>query len=98
MRDFLYEFFSTTCSILIALLRLMFLTAAMLTSSVHVILFTRTEVCSIDLKGMPLRCDRERDMQNLSFIDKVCLQNPDLLDYADDNSDTHYPENGEDNV
>ena len=81
------EFLGELYSVIIALFRLFFLTCAMLTSGLQIILFTRTEVCNIELRGMPWRCDRLKDMQNLAFIDKICVENPDLLDYADEHPD-----------
>ena len=80
----LHEIMAEVFSAVVALLRLVFLTCAMFASGVHIVLFTRTEVCNIEMRGMPWRCDRERDMSTLSFIDKICLENPDLLDYADE--------------
>ena len=77
-------FFGEIFSIVVALLRLLFLTAAMLTSAVQIILFTRTEIWNIELKGMPLRCDGEKMADQMSFVDKICLENPDLLEFADD--------------
>lgn len=92
------EFLGEIYSIVIALLRIMFLTVAMVTSAVHVALFTRTEICNIELKGMPWRCDRLKDMQNLAFIDKICIENPDLLDYADEHPDVPPEDEGDADV
>ena len=36
------------------------------------------------MKGMPWRCDREKMADQMSFVDKICLENPDLLYFADD--------------
>lgn len=77
-------FLEELLSIIIALVRLVFLTFAMLTSGVQIILFTRTEVWNMEMKGMPWRCDREKMADQMSFVDKICLENPDLLDFADD--------------
>lgn len=78
------EIFSEIGSATIALVRLFFLVCAMFTSGVHIVLFTRTEVCNIEMRGMPWRCDRERLADNMSFVDKICLENPELLDFADE--------------
>lgn len=80
----LSEFFREMYSVVMALLRLVFLTAAMITSSVHVVLFSRTEVCNIELKGMPWRCDRQRASENLAFIDKMYIENPELFEPVND--------------
>lgn len=81
------EFLEAFVSIIIALCRLFFLTCAMVTSSLQIILFTETEIANIELKGMPLRYQRKKDMQNLAFVDSLLLNNPELLDYADEHPD-----------
>lgn len=78
------EILSEVGSVIVALIRLLFLTCAMFTSGVHVVLFTRTEVCNIEMRGMPWRCDREKMADQMSFVDKICLENPELLDFADE--------------
>ena len=78
------EFLAEASSAIIALLRLVFLTCAMFASGVHIVLFTRTEVCNIEMRGMPWRCDREKVADQMSFVDKLCLDNPELLDFADE--------------
>ena len=78
------EFFEEAFSIIVALIRLIFLTFAMLTSGIQIILFTRTEIWNMEMKGMPWRCDREKMADQMSFVDKICLENPDLLDFADE--------------
>ena len=79
-----HEIMSDIWSAVVALIRLLFLTCAMFASGVHIVLFTRTEICNIEMRGMPWRCDREKVADQLSFVDKICLENPDLLDYADE--------------
>lgn len=78
------EFLNVFTSAVIAILRLLFLAVGLIASGLHLIIFSRLEICNIELKGLPYRCDREKDMQNMAFIDKLVLENPDLLDYADD--------------
>ena len=80
------EFFEVLWSITIALIRLFFLTCAMVTSGVQIILFTGTEICNLEMKGMPLRHQKKKDMENLAFVDTLLVNNQDLLDYADENS------------
>ena len=77
------EVFETVLSITIAILRFFFLVIALIPSGLHVIFFTRTEICNIELKGLPYRCDREKIANTLSFVDKMCLENPELLELAD---------------
>ena len=86
MKDRIAEFLEAFFSVVIALIRLFFLTCAMITSGVQIILFTGTEICNIEMKGMPLMYQRRKIKDQLSFVDSVCLQNQDLLDYADENS------------
>lgn len=74
-------------SIIVALLRLAFLTCAMVTSGIHIVLFTRTEVWNVEMKGMPWRCDREKLEDQMSFMEKTLLNNPELLDYADEHTE-----------
>lgn len=84
MMDKFIDFWGEVYSIVRALTRLFFLTMAMVASGVHIILFSRTEICNIELRGMPLLCDREKMGDHMSFIEKTCLENPELVDYADE--------------
>lgn len=84
MIDRFNEFLGEIYSLVIALLRLLFLTCAMFTSGVHIVLFTRTELYNVELKGQPWRCDREKMEDQMSFIEKTMLNNPELLDFADE--------------
>lgn len=94
----LNEFWGEVFSIIMALARLVFLTAAMITSSVHVVLFSRTEVCNIELRGMPWRCDRQKASENLAFMDKLYIQNPELFESVDeqDHTNSEDTDDGED--
>ena len=78
------EFFEVFWSITIALCRLFFLTCAMVASGIHIILFSETEIYNIEMKGMPLRYQRKKDMENLAFVDTLLVNNPELLDFADE--------------
>lgn len=91
--ELIYNFFSSVGSALIALTRFFFLLMALTASGVHIILFTRTEICNVEMRGQAWRCDREKMMDQLSFVDKVCLENPDLLGFADEqmNKDRDLP-------
>ena len=84
MMDKLSEIWREVYSIIRALMRLVFLTIAMFASGVHVVLFTRTEIFNVEMRGMPLLCDREKLGDQISFVDSLCLNNQDLLDYADE--------------
>lgn len=76
VKDFMDTFIST----IIAIIRLCFLGVCFLTSGLQVILFTRTEICNLEMKGQPLRCDMNKMDEKLSYVDKLMLENPDLLD------------------
>jgi hypothetical protein len=91
MIDKLNELWGEIYSVVIALIRLLFLTCAMFTSGIHIILFTRTELCNVELRGQPWRCDREKLEDQMSFMEKTMLNNPELLDYADAHPDMPPP-------
>ena len=82
--DKLKELYGDIFSVLVAILRLLFLTSTMFISSLHLILFSQLEITNVELRGMAWRSRREKDMRTLSFISKICLENPELLDYADE--------------
>lgn len=84
MRDRIAEFFNCFGSVIIALCRLFFLTLSFITAGLHVVLFSRTEVCNAELRGMPWRCDRQRASENLAFIDKMYIENPELFEPVND--------------
>ena len=89
------DFLEAFVSIIIALCRLFFLTCAMVSSAIHIIIFSETEIYNIEMKGMPLRHQRKKDMQNLAFVDTLMINNQDLLDYADEHQDAP-PEDDDD--
>ena len=90
------EIWGTISSALIALLRLCFLTVTFFISGVSLILFTRTEICNIEIRGNAFRCDREKDLAKLAFVDKLLVENPDLFAMSDGgNSPTAFSD-GED--
>lgn len=70
-------------SIIVAVLRLLLLTCTMFISSLNLILFAQLEIVNVELKGQAWRSRRERDMRTLAFLDKVMIENPELLDYAE---------------
>ena len=70
-------------SIIVAVLRLLLLTCTMFMSSLNLIFFAQLEIVNVELKGQAWRSRREQDMRTLAFLDKVMIENPDLLDYAE---------------
>ena len=49
-------------------------------SGAQQIIFNRTEICHVESRGIPILCDREGMLNNLSYIDKLKEENPDLAD------------------
>lgn len=93
----LQDMWGTISSALIALLRLCFLTVTFFISGVSLILFTRTEICNIEIRGNAFRCDREKDWAKLAFVDKLSLENPDLLAMTDEGTGPEcFPDDGMD--
>lgn len=70
--------FWTFVSCLIAIVRLLFWAGLLLLSGLQQILFTRTEICGLELRGLPLRCDRDDVLDKISYMDKLKAENPDL--------------------
>lgn len=78
------ESLSVLCSYIIALVRLPFLTVLFIVSSLQQVLFERCEVVNVEMKVVPLRCDRQKATDNVAYIDKLCYENPDLVEIADE--------------
>ena len=83
----------------IAIARLLFWEVLLFFSGLQQILFTGTEICGIDLRGLPLRCDRDDIIDKVSYMDKLKIENPDLaiideedLNDIDDINDEGDPE------
>ena len=70
-------------SYVVALARLFVWTIIFFFSGLQRTLFTRDEVAGVDMKLMPLRCDMEDADEKLAYIDKLCLENPDLAEMAE---------------
>ena len=100
----LKRFFKVLFSYLIAVARLLVWTTIFFFTGLQRTLFMRSEVVSVEFKVTPLRCDMEEADSNLAYIDKLCLENPDLaclveeadeddLSFLDD--DDEFPPNDE---
>ena len=85
------EFLSVFFSYCMALLRLPFLAILFIVSSIQQVLFEGCEVVNVEMKVVPLRCDRQKVSDNVAYIDKLCYENPDLVEMVDE-----YPEDTED--
>lgn len=77
------KFFKIFGSYVRALSRLLVWTILMFFSGLQKTLFSRMEVAGVDIKLVPLRCDREEVNDKLAYIDKLCIENPDLAEMAE---------------
>lgn len=98
------RFFQVLFSYLIALARLVIWTILFFFTGLQRTLFMRCEVASAELRILPLRCDLEDTDEKLAYIDKLCSENPDLMELADEEAGMYlnneddgldYPEEGE---
>ena len=62
-----------------AVIRLLIWTILVFFSGLQRTLFTRSEIAGVDLKLVPLKCDLEETDEKLAYIDKLCLENPELI-------------------
>ena len=93
-------FFNNILSYCIAIARLFFWVVLLIFSGLQQILFTRTEICGLDLRGLPLRCDRDDICDKIAYVDKLKCENPDLEivnedEYDDILGDIDDEDNGE---
>ena len=70
-------------SLLIAIARFFFLIISLIPAGIQVILFSRVEICNVEMQGLPWRCDRDKMNEQISFVDKLYRDNPDLIDPED---------------
>ena len=94
--DRLKEIVGDAFSIVVAILRLLFLTCNMFVSSLHLIIFAQLEIVNVELRGQAWRSRRERDMRTLSFIDKLTIENPELLDIPEGELPDDFPHPNDD--
>ena len=86
----LTRFIKVVLSYLIAILRLLFWVVLVFVYGLHKTLFTGTEITSVELRGLPLRCDLEGIHDNMAYIDKMIIEHPDLMNVPEE-----YPMNEE---
>ena len=77
------KFLKATWSYVLAVLRIFIWTIIFFFSGLQRTLFTRSEVVGVDMKLSPLRCDMEDVDEKLAYIDKLCIENPDLAEMAE---------------
>ena len=71
-------------SYIVAVARLVVWTCVFFFSGLQRTLFMKSEVVGVDFKVLPLRCCREEYNDKLSYIDKLYVENPDLIEAEDD--------------
>ena len=85
--DKVIRFFNVFFSYLIALCRLFIWTVLFFVSGLQRTLFMRSEVVCVEFKTIPLRCDVEDFDDKMSYIDKMCNENPDLVDISNEDDE-----------
>lgn len=101
---FIQKFLKVLWSYIVALARLVIWTIILFFSGLQRTLFTRSELIGVDMKLAPLRCDMEDVDEKLAYIDKLCIENPDLAEMAEnayledfeDGTDDTYDDDGGD--
>ena len=79
----LQTFVASFISLVIAIARLFFLVISLIPAALQVIIFQRVEVANVEMQGLPWRCDRDKMNEQISFVDKLYRDNPDLIDPDD---------------
>ena len=82
-RQHIQKFLKELCSYTRAIARLVVWTIIFFFSGLQRTLFTRNEVAGVDMRLLPLRCDMEDADEKLAYIDKLCIENPDLAEMAE---------------
>ena len=78
------KFCKVVWSYFVALARLVVWTIILFFSGLQRTLFMKSEVVGVDFRVIPLRCYREDFDEKLSYLDKLCIENPDLIGMEDD--------------
>lgn len=78
------KFCKVVWSYIVALARLLVWTCIFFFSGLQRTLFMRSEVVGVDFKVSPLRCCMEEYDDKLAYLDKLCIENPDLMGITDD--------------
>jgi len=82
-KSHILKFLKVIGSYVLAIFRIFIWTIIFFFSGLQRTLFTRSEVVGVDMKLSPLRCDMEDVDEKLAYIDKLCLENPDLAEMAE---------------
>ena len=84
LKDNIVSFFKVLFSYTIALARLFVWSIVFFFSGLQRTLFMRSEIVGVNFRVMPLRCDMEDTKSKLSYLDKLCIENPDLVGMEDE--------------
>lgn len=95
-----WDFCKVVGSYIVAVCRLVLWTVIFFFTGLQRTLFMRSEVVGIEFKVVPLRCDIADTDEKLAYIDKLCMENPDLVECVEEeyeeNSDEWLDDDGED--
>ena len=76
--------FTKFCRVLwsyfVAVARLVVWTLIFFFSGLQRTLFMRSEVVGVEFKCIPIKCYRDEFDDKLAYLDKLCLENPDLVE------------------
>ena len=78
------KFCKVLWSYTIAVARLLVWTLVFFFSGLQRTLFMKSEVVGVDFKVLPLRCYMEEADDKLAYLDKLCMENPELVDIIDE--------------
>ena len=78
------KFCKVIWSYFVALVRLVVWTFVFFFSGLQRTLFMKSEITGVDFKVLPLRCYMEETDDKLSYLDKLCMENPELVDIIDE--------------
>lgn len=76
----IHNFLKVLGSYIVAVCRLVLWTAMFFLVGLQRTLFMRSEVVGFELGVTPLRCDIADTDEKLAYIDKLCMENPDLVE------------------
>lgn len=76
--------FKVFWSYIVALARLVVWTFILFFTGLQRTLFMKSEVVGVDFRVLPLRCYMEETDDKLAYLDKLCIENPDLMGIEDE--------------
>ena len=76
--------FKVLWSYIVAVTRLVIWTIIFFFTGLQRTLFMKSEVVGVDFRVAPLRCHMEDADEKLAYLDKLCIENPDLIGIEDE--------------